>query len=236
MSAVGAVVAALVVLLAGANGGERPTVLAASSLTDVLPAALPGARVSFAGSPTLAQQVRQGAPADVIASADPAITRALRDEGLVEEPVPLATNRLALIVPRGNPAGVRSVDDLDGDVALVIAGPRVPAGAYARELLARLGREGALAGVVSEEPDVRGVLAKVALGQADAGLVYATDAAAAGDRVREVPLPPGGPLARYEAAVVAGAPHAAAARAAVTALAGPLGRSRLRAAGFGLPG
>jgi molybdate transport system substrate-binding protein len=231
-------VAAVAAACGGGDGAEaaggQPTVLAASSLSEALPAIDGAPRYSFAGSDTLALQIRQGAPADVFASAAPRYTQELFAEGLVEEPRPLASNRLTVIVPAGNPAGIAAVADLAAPgVQLVLAAEEVPAGGYAREALRTLGLGSALRNVVSEEPDVKDVVGKVALGQADAGVVYATDARAAGDRVREIAVPARAqPDIRYEIAVVASAPHPGAARAFVAAATGPEGRRALADAGF----
>jgi molybdate transport system substrate-binding protein len=241
-----ALAAALVVAVAagcgdgGATGGstaaagDRPTVLAAASLAEAFPAIAKAPRYSFAGSDTLALQIRQGAPADVFASAAPNYTQGLYREGLVGRPHPLAANRLAVIVPAGNPAGIRAVADLTAPgITLVLASEDVPVGGYAREALRALGLGAALGNVVSEEPDVKDVVGKVALGQADAGVVYTTDARAAGDRVRVVPVPARAqPDIRYEIAVVASAPHPEAARAFVARATGPEGRAALARAGF----
>ena len=208
--------------------------LAAASLAEAFPAIDEAPRYSFAGSDTLALQIRQGAPADVFASAAPRYTQELFREGLVERPQPLAANRLAVIVPAGNPAGIRAVDDLAArGVRLVLASEEVPVGGYAREALRTLALGAALRNVVSEEPDVKDVVGKVALGEADAGVVYTTDARAAGDRVRVVPVPARAqPDIRYEIAVVASAPHPEAARAFVALATGPEGRAALARAGF----
>lgn len=216
---------------------ERPLVLAAASLAEVLPQVDGNARYSFGGSDQLAQQIRMGAPADVFLSASPRYTRSLYRERLVERPVALATNTLVLLVPRANPAGIRTVADLArSGVRLVIAGENVPAGAYSLTVLRRLGLQRALGNVVSREPDVKGVVAKVALGEADAGFVYATDVRPVASQVKAIPLPARArPVARYEAALVSSSRHRAAARAFLAELLGPTGRARLQAAGFGMP-
>jgi molybdate transport system substrate-binding protein len=227
-------------LLAGCGGGGDEagelTVYAAASLTDVLRAVEPGARYSFAGSDELATQIREGAPADVYAAASTKYPDELFDEGLVEEPFVFATNRLVLIVPSDNPAGIQDVDDVARPgTQLVLAGEGVPVGDYARTVLGNLGLEVALANVVSNEDDVKGVVAKVSIGDADAGFVYATDAAVA-DGVRVVELPDGAqPPIAYAVAVVASTSNQDAARAFVRKLRGPEGRQALRAAGFGVP-
>jgi molybdenum ABC transporter molybdate-binding protein len=142
--------------------------------------------------------------------------------------------RLVLIVPRSNPAGLGSVQDLrDKSVKLVIAGPTVPVGAYTRAALRRLGLSFVLAKVVSQETDVRAVTTKVALGQADAGFVYATDAHAVGKRVRVIPVPARAqPRIRYEIAVVTGSTHRAAAQAWIKALLSARGQAALKEYGF----
>jgi molybdate transport system substrate-binding protein len=234
-----ALVAALALAAAGddGDGGGRLTVLAAASLTEALPVVAPDARYSFGGSSQLALQLREGAPVDVFASASPALTQALHRDGIVERPESFAHNELVVIVPAGGGGDIDDVRDLAGPgVRLVVAAPTVPAGAYTAEALRRLGLVGLLARVVSREPDVKGVVGKVALGEADAGIVYATDAQAAGDRVRTVPIPEEGqPDIRYEVAVVATSTRKAAARAFVQALLGPEGRAALVDAGFTVP-
>ncbi len=234
-------IAVAVVLVGGSAGSasasDSPTVFAAASLTEAFPAIDPGARYSFAGSNTLAEQIRRGAPADVFASAAPVYTRQLHREGLVNEPRPLALNRLTVIVPRSNPAGIESLSDLRRDgVKLVIASAAVPVGGYTRTAFRRLRISDALANVVSQESDVKGVVGKVVLGEADAGVVYTTDAHAAGSRLRRIAIPEiAQPAARYEIAVVRSSAHADAARAFVAAATGPAGRRALAAAGFALP-
>lgn len=215
-------------------GSPRLTIYAASSLADAFRSLDPGQRYSFAGSDTLETQVRHGAPADLFASAAPLNVERLHRQGLVQAPVAFASNRLVLIVPRSNPAGLGSVQDLrDKAVKLVIAGPTVPAGAYTRAALRRLGLSSVLAKVVSQETDVRAVTTKVALGQADAGFVYATDAHAVGKRVRVIPVPARAqPRIRYEIAVVTGSTHRAAAQAWIKALLSARGQAALKEYGF----
>ncbi|HET7045918.1 MAG TPA: molybdate ABC transporter substrate-binding protein [Gaiellaceae bacterium] len=232
----------LALLLAGCGGasgaaGPRLTVLAASSLTDVLPRIDPEARYSFGGSDELAFQVEQGAPADVYLAASPTYPAELHAKGLVERPRVFATNELVLVVPRANPAGIKSVRDLGrGSPRVVVAAQGVPAGDYARRALAKLGLERVVATAVSQEPDVRSVLAKVALGEADAGVVYRSDAAAAKGKVRAIALPRAAePSVEYELAVVSASGRRDAAEAFVRRVLGPDGRRELRRAGFGVP-
>ena len=223
--------------VAGGTSSARITVFAASSLTDVLPRIDSRPRYSFAASNTLAQQIRQGAPADVFASADLESPQSLRAAGLCSTPRVFATNSLVVVVPRSNPENIRTVRELGRPgVKVVIARKGVPVGDYTRTALRKLGiARAVLANVVSEEADVRGVLAKVALGEADAGIVYRTDATSVKGKVRVIALPARAqPPIRYGACVVSSSSRNAEARAFVTRLLGKVGRARLAAAGFGL--
>ena len=141
----------------------------------------------------------------MFASASPQYTQDLFRQGLVEKPVTFASNRLVLIVPKSNPAGLTSVYDLARkDVKLVIAAPAVPVGSYTRTVLRKLGLSSVLAKVVSQESDVKGVVGKVALGQADAGFVYVTDVKPVAGDVTAIAIPAWAqPRVRYEIAVVA---------------------------------
>lgn len=226
----------MLVLCACGGGDERPlTVYAASSLTDVLQELEPDARYNFAGSDELATQIREGAQADVYAAASPRYPDELHAEGLVEAPRVFATNRLVVVVPQRNPRGVTAVEDLlEGDPKLVVAAEGVPVGDYTREVLDRMGLSSILERVVSEEENVRGVLAKVALGEADAGFVYATDAIAADDEVMTVPIPASAQVdVRYPVAVVAETDQQEEAEGFVELLFSPEGRQALERAGFG---
>ncbi len=230
-------VAAAVAAVPAAAGTARPIVLAAASLTEVFPEIDGHARYSFGGSDDLALQIREGAPADVFASASPTYTQELYRRGLVERPHTFARNRLTVIVPKSNPGHVRSIADLTRPkLRLVLAAPSVPAGKYARRMLARLRLSAALRNVVSDERDVKGVVAKVALGEADAGIVYRTDIAPVRDKVATIAVPARAqPTVRYEIAVVRSSRNAAAARRFVVRVLGPVGRRRLAAAGFLAP-
>jgi molybdate transport system substrate-binding protein len=238
------VLAAVVTAIAAASAGEAgttdgsATVLAAASLTEVVPKIDGAARASFGGSNQLAQQARQGFPFDVFLSASPQYAQALFAEGLVRKPVAFATNSLVLIVPRRNPARIRSVADLAerAKLRLVVAGPKVPIGLYTREVLKRLSLLKVLRKTVSLEPDVKGIVGKVALGEADAGFVYATDVRPVATKVRVIPFPRRAqPTVVYEAAIAARPRDLKAAQAFLIALLGTDGRDALRAAGFGLP-
>lgn len=224
----------LVPTAGAAPAADRITVLAAASLTEVFPQIDPAPRFSFAGSGALAAQIRQGAPADVFATADPIHTQRLFDEGLVERPVGFAYNRVILIVPRANPADIRSVYDLRRPgIRLVIGATSVPVGSYTRTVLRNLGLTSVLSNVVSQEPDVKGVVAKVALGEADAGFVYVTDAFAAADQVKGIAIPVWAqPRVRYEIAILRSTTHRAQALAFVGRVRSVVGQRKLKAAGF----
>ena len=228
---------ALLVGFGTAQAAAQPTVFAAASLTEVFPKIDPGARYSFAGSNTLALQIRQGAPADVFASAAPNFTQELYRDGLVEKPKLLCFNRLALIVPKGNPAGIKSVYDLTrSGIKLVVANSRVPVGSYTRTVLRNLGISSALRNVVSQESDVKEVVGKVVLGQADAGFVYVTDARVAASQLKSIAIPVfAQPKVRYEIAVVKASSNLAEARNFVRKATNARGQKLLADAGFRFP-
>ena len=220
---------------AGAQTKADPlTIYAAASLAEVLQAFDKAPKYNFAGSNVLETQIRNGAPADVFASAAPLNTQRLFAAGLVEKPVTFTANRLALIVPKSNPAGIKSVYDLKTkDAKLVIANSAVPVGSYTRTVLKKMALTSVLAKVVSQESDVKAVTGKVALGQADAGFVYVTDARAVSDQVTVIRIPAWAqPRVRYEIAVVARSGNKVAARGWVKRILSGKGQSALRNAGF----
>jgi molybdate transport system substrate-binding protein len=229
--------AALVLAGCGGVDDEPLTVFAAASLTEVFRELSPETRFNFAGSDELATQIREGARPDVYAAASPRYPEELREEGLIEEPRTFATNRLVLVVPAANPAGIEALDDVGREgVKLVVGAEGVPVGDYAHAVLEAAGRERLLDRVVSEEEDVKGIVGKVALGEADAGFVYATDARAAADDVRAIELPREAQAdVRYLVAVVRGTDQAEEPRAFVDLLLRERGRRLLREAGFGVP-
>lgn len=246
----------LVALVAGlsavvdAGPAETIRVFAASSLTEAfrdLGSAFEGARpasrveLHLAGSQLLRTQIEQGAPADVFASADVEHARALTLAGLLGPTRVFARNRLVVVTAVGPSPRVRALADLGRPgVRLVLAGPAVPAGRYAAQALVRLETEGGLGpgfaararrNVVSEETNVRAALSKVLLGEADAGFVYATDAAAGGGRVGVLELPVD-LVAEYPIGVVAGSRIPAASEAFVSFVLGEAGQAILRRHGF----
>ena len=226
------------VLAAPASGATTLNVFAAASLTDVFPKIDKSERYSFAGSDQLALQIRQGAPADLFASASPKYTELLYRDGFVLKPVVFATNRLIVLVPRSNPGRIRSVYDLRRPGLKVVIGDKtVPIGSYTRQILDALGITADVTkNVVSEETDVKGIVSKVALGEADAGFVYRTDAKPVSARTRTIALPAWAqPPIRYELAVVKASTHRAAARTFIRKVTSKHGRRLLQHAGFGLP-
>jgi len=187
-------------------------------------------------SPEKRTQILAGA-ADVFAAASPKYPDQLYAKGLVGKPVVFCTNKLVLITPRSNPARIHSVYDLRrGGIKLVIAPASVPIGSYTRQILKNLGLTSVLSNVVSEEPDVRSVLAKVVLGEADAGFVYVTDAKTVPGKVKVLKLPAWAqPKVKYEITIVSSSSNKPAAKAFITRVLSKGGQAKLRAAGFGRP-
>jgi molybdate transport system substrate-binding protein len=212
-------------------------IFAAASLTGVLPLIDKAPRYQFAGSDQLAFQITQGARADVFAAASPKYPQQLYAAGLCSRPATFATNTVVLVVPRANPARIRSVYDLRrDDIKLVIGSKGVPIGDYTRGLLAKLGLSSVLKNVVSEEDDVKLVVAKVALGEADAGFVYRTDVKTVGNRVFRIAVPAAGqPTVRYQLCIPTTSQHPKLASAYVREVLSKRGRTLLQTAGFGLP-
>ncbi|MFJ8586645.1 molybdate ABC transporter substrate-binding protein [Streptomyces sp. NPDC093595] len=228
----------------GPGAGTPParlTVLAAASLTDVFKAAgaayekaNPGTRItfSFAGSQELVAQVKQGAPADALVTADTRSMDSVRaDTGT---PAVIARNRLVIATGEGNPHGIDELKDLgDPKLKVVLAAPEVPAGKYSRKIL---DAQRVTVRPVSQEPSVRAVLSKVELGEADAGLVYRTDADSAPGKVDAVDIPDAqNAIARYPAATLKQSRNAEAAAAFVAWLSSPEAQRILRDAGFQKP-
>jgi len=219
------------------------TVLAAASLTetfDALGAAFeaehPGTTVTFSygGSSSLAQQIVSGAPADVFAAANESTMQTVDDAGLAVDPTIFATNVLELVVPPGNPGGVTGLADLARpELAIALCDVAVPCGSATQQLL---DQEGITAQPDTLEQDVKLVLTKVQLGEADAGLVYVTDAATAGDAVEGIAIPEAQSVVnRYPIATIDGSPNAALAAAFVAFVLSEEGRAALAEAGFGAP-
>ncbi|HEY5294974.1 MAG TPA: molybdate ABC transporter substrate-binding protein [Gaiellaceae bacterium] len=233
--AVVAVVLATCASSASARSNASITVYAAASLTDVFPAIDSTAKYSFAGSNTLATQITNGAPADVFASANTSIPAQLYAKGLVEKPVVFTRNTLVIVVPKSNPAGIHSVYDLTKPgVKVDVANSAVPVGSYTLQILKNMNLTAKVtANIVSQETDVRSVLGKVALGQADAGFVYSTDAKTVPGKVKVIRMPAWAqPKVAYAMAVVTHSPNQAAAQAYIKKVIGKAGQAQLLKYGF----
>ena len=220
------------------------TVLAAASLTEVygdLAARFeklhPKVTITenFGGSSALAAQIVQGAPADLFATANEATMKTVTDAGLADgTPVVYATNVLTLVVPPSNPAGITTVGDLaKPGVKVALCDKTVPCGSAAIGLLAA---EKLAVTPVTLETDVKAVLTKVELDEVDAGLVYVTDAHAAGDKVRQIAVPDAANVVnRYPIVVLSASTNKNAARAFEQFILSATGKAALKNAGFGTP-
>jgi molybdate transport system substrate-binding protein len=211
------------------------TVLAAASLTDVFPAVSSKERYSFAGSNALATQIRNGAPGDVFASANTEIPALLFQQGFVEKPVNFTRNALVIVVPRSNPANIDDIYDLgNSGVRLVTCAVSVPVGAYTQQVLRQMNLTAKVnPNIVSQETDVRAALSKVALGQADAGFVYATDAQTVPNDVKVIKVPAWAqPKVVYAMAVISRSPNKAAAQAFVDRVLSASGQATMAKYGF----
>jgi molybdate transport system substrate-binding protein len=228
-------------------GGERNapssiTVLAASSLTGAFTelgkrfeSENPGVTVKFAfdSSATLAQQAAGGAPADVLATADQKTMDSAQQVQL-DEPKVFATNVMVLVTPADNPAGITSFSDLNtSSVKYVVCVPTAPCGSVGAALLKQ---NHITSDPVSTEVDVKSVLAKVTSGDADAGVVYKTDAIAAGDQVRTLPIPgTKTQVTTYPIVTLTQSKNTSLSQEFISLVTGPSGQRVLRQAGFGPP-
>lgn len=230
-------------------------VYAASSLTEAFKeagttfqAANPKTKVTFnfAASPALATQINEGAPADVFASADAANMKLVFDKGLSEEQKIFVQNTPVVVVPKNSKVVATFADLAKPGVKLVLAGPTVPIGKYARDIFTRASAASGgispdfsarvLANLKSDEANVRAVLTKVQLGEADAGVVYVTDIGAARNDVKQIDIPPPyNVVAQYPIAVVKSSKRAAVANAFVEYLMSPAGQAILQKYGFQPP-
>nr|WP_245839667.1 molybdate ABC transporter substrate-binding protein [Mycobacterium aquaticum] len=226
------------------SSGEAITVFAAASLKSAFTEIAgqyktdnPGSSVefSFAGSSDLVTQLTQGATADVFASADTRnMDKAAKAGLLAGNPVNFATNTLTIAVAPGNPKGITSFRDLTKPgVSVVVCAPPVPCGGATQKVEQSTG---VTLAPVSEESSVTDVLNKVTTGQADAGVVYVTDAAGAGDKVTAVSFPEAAQAVNtYPIAVLKQSKHSAAAQRFVDLVTGEAGQKALAKAGFAKP-
>ena len=244
----------LVALAAAAPRRATLTVFAAASLTnafneiaDTLRHRQPDLHIdiNFAGSQALALQIEQGAPADVFASADDHWMQVVTDSGFVQGASRVFThNRLVLIVPKSNPAKIARLQDLSRDgIKLVLAAEAVPVGHYARVAIANLTKQTGypqdfaqrvLRNIVSNEDNVKGVVAKVQLGEADAGVVYVSDVTpAVAKQVTRIEIPDAANvIADYPIAVLRHSANTSAAGAFVDLVLSPVGQAVLERNGF----
>lgn len=225
----------------GEGGKTELTILGAASLTDVFKTAgkayekeNPDTKLSFsfAGSQELAAQVKQGAPADALVTADTKTMDGLKGE--TGSPTVIAKNRLVIATEDGNPKKVRTLKDLtDSKLKVVLAAPEVPVGRYSEQVLDARKLD---VKPVSQETNVRAVLSKVELGEADAGIVYKTDAATVTGKVDAVEIPDDqNAIASYPAATLKGSQHSKEAAQFVKWLSTPKAQKYLRDAGFQKP-
>jgi molybdate transport system substrate-binding protein len=220
-------------------------VFAATSLTDAFnkiatqfEAADPGVKVkyNYNGSSTLATQITQGAPADVFASAAPSNMSTVTDKNLTTgTPKDFASNEAEIMVAKGNPSHIKSVSDLaNPSVKVVVCAPQVPCGALATQVFKNAG---VTVKPVSQEQNVGGVVTKVTLGEADAGIVYVTDVKANESKATGVPIPASqNSTTQYPIAEIKDAPNATAAAAFISYVLGPAGQQVLKSFGFMPPG
>lgn len=225
------------------RAGATITVLAAASLTDALgevaiafETANPGVSVelNFGASSSLREQVLDGAPADVLASANASTMAQVVDAGAAGPPADFATNQLQIAVPTGNPAAVTGLADFaNAELLLGLCAEEVPCGTFAREALAQAG---ITPSIDTNEADVRSLLTKVEAGELDAGIVYRTDVLAAGDAVVGVDVPSEvNVTATYPIARLTAAGDPGAADAFVAFVLSDGGQAILASYGFGSP-
>jgi molybdate transport system substrate-binding protein len=237
LSVIVALAVATALLAGGASARKQAqvTVFAAASLTDVFPAVDSTQKYSFGGSNALANQITNGAPADVFASANTTIPAQLFGRGIVEKPVNFTRNTLVIVVPKSNPAGIHTVYDLTkSGVKIVVANSAVPVGSYTLQILKNMALTSKVTpNFVSQETDVREVLAKVALGQADAGFVYSTDAKTVPGQVNVIKMPAWAqPKITYAMAVVSRSPNKADAQAFINKVLSKAGQAQMVKFGF----
>jgi molybdate transport system substrate-binding protein len=231
-------VAALGAVPAGGSASTKRTqitVYAAASLTNVFRAIDPGEKYSFGGSNALAAQITQGAPADVFASANMSLPTQLFQNNRCSKPVVFTRNKLVIVVPKANPAGIRNIYNLTKPgVKIDIAAKGVPVGNYTLQILQNMNLTNAvLKNVVSQETDVREVLAKVALGEADAGFVYSTDAKTVAKKVLVIKIPAWAqPKVQYGICVVSHSGEKSSARAFIKRVLSKAGQRKLHKFGF----
>jgi molybdate transport system substrate-binding protein len=236
-----AVAAATLLLLglsaAGADARSTSglTIFAGSSMTQVLPEIDNGNTYSFGSTGTLATQITNGAPADVLMGANTSTCAALYAQGLTRKPVDYTRNTLAVVVPKANPADIKSVYDLTKPgVKVDVAASSVPVGSYTVQVLNQMGLDSAIqANVVSQETSDANVVAKVALGQVDAGFVYLSDYVTDPAHLSLITVPAWAqPKITYAMCVISKSPNQAAAQAWVDKILSSAGQAVFVKDGF----
>lgn len=211
------------------------TVFAGSSMTSVLPEIDPSNTYSFGSTGTLATQITNGAPADVLMGANATTAAALYAAGIVEKPVNFTRNTLAVVVPKANPAGIKSIYDLvKPGLKIDEAASSVPVGSYTVQVLNQMGLNAAVqANVVSQETSDANVVSKVALGQVDAGFVYLSDYVIDPTHLTLVKVPAWAqPKITYSMAIVTKSPNQTAAQAWIDKILSPAGQAIFVKDGF----
>jgi molybdate transport system substrate-binding protein len=234
------VVACASLVAGGASAGPSRatagiTVFAGSSMTTVLPLIDSSNSYSFGSSTALATQIKNGAPADVLMSANTTVPAALYAAGVVEKPVDFTRNTLAVVVPKSNPAGIKSIYDLTKPgIKIDEAASTVPVGSYTLQVLNQMGINNAVqANVVSKETSDANVVAKVALGQVDAGFVYLSDYVIDPSHLTLIKVPAWAqPKITYAMAIVTKSPNQAAAQAWMNKVLSPAGQAIFVKNGF----
>ena len=204
-------------------------------MTTVLPQIDPSNTYSFGSTTALATQITNGAPADVLMGANTTTTAALYAQGIVEKPVNYIRNTLEVVVPKSNPAGIHSIYDLTKPgVTVDEAAPSVPVGSYTAQVLNQMGLNSAVqANVVSQETSDANVVAKVALGQVDAGFVYLSDYVIDPAQLTLITVPAWAqPKITYAMAIVTKSPNQAAAQAWIDKVLSPAGQAIFVKDGF----
>jgi len=233
-------VVGLLALLAGPAASAtktlpKVTVYAASSLTNVFPAIDPSGTYSFGGSNTLATQIKNGAPADVFASANMTLPQQLHQGGYCSNPIVFTRNTLVIVVPASNPAHIKNIYDLTkSGVKIAVAATGVPVGTYTQQILKNMNISAAVnANVVTHDPDVRTVLAHVTSDAVDAGFVYATDAQTVPGQVKVIKIPAWAqPKVQYGVCIVSTSKNKSAAHAFIQLVLSKKGQAVLLKDGF----
>jgi molybdate transport system substrate-binding protein len=216
--------------------GAASLTVAFTEIAEAFEAQDPGTTVelNFAASSALREQILEGAPADVFASADTANMQMIVEAGEAADPEDFATNRITIAVPDGNSAGINGLEDFaDGDLLVGLCAEAAPCGKYGREALANAGVTPA---IDTNEPDAGALRTKIEAGDLDAGLLYESDVLAAGGALESIPLPDeDNVVAVYPIVTLEASDDSEVAAAFVAFVLSPEGQAILVSYGFGLP-